>query len=237
MQDRDTACPQLLGDSFCREVEYCPEDDIGGHPRFRGTRECVVPSASPTDWLQLVNQPQTEAEVAALRCGVNRGRPFGDPNWVTDTAKRLGAGIHGSAPWKGEETVVGLSQYFIMLDSPDLVAVTFAFVILQIWWLSPLPSCHLCLRPLPSLSPLPSPSSRNFTYLCWVLPIFQNRCWVSRPGVEFTGKEGEMPFGEEGRPPPLDRPAVRRPSAEPIASAMRNRNDPEGLGGVNNGPQ
>ena len=44
----------------------------------------------PTDWLQLVNQPQTEAEVAALRCCVNRGRPFGDPNWVTDTAKRLG---------------------------------------------------------------------------------------------------------------------------------------------------
>src|SRR5208337_2543045 len=30
-------------------------------------------------WLQIVNQPQTEAEVAALRCCVNRGRPFGDP--------------------------------------------------------------------------------------------------------------------------------------------------------------
>jgi len=44
----------------------------------------------PTDWLQLVNQPQTEAEVEALRWCVNRGRPFGDPDWVTDTAKRLG---------------------------------------------------------------------------------------------------------------------------------------------------
>jgi len=51
---------------------------------------CGWPPTSPTDWLQLVNQPQTEAEVAALRCCVNRGRPFGDPNWVTDTAKRLG---------------------------------------------------------------------------------------------------------------------------------------------------
>jgi len=50
----------------------------------------VAPSAPPTDWLQLVNQPQTEAEVAALRGCVNRGRPFGDPYWVTDTAKRLG---------------------------------------------------------------------------------------------------------------------------------------------------
>ena len=48
------------------------------------------PLPRPTDWLQLVNQPQTEAEVAALRCCVNRGRPFGDPHWVTDTAKRLG---------------------------------------------------------------------------------------------------------------------------------------------------
>ena len=48
------------------------------------------PLPRPTDWLQIVNQPQTEAEVAALRCCVNRGRPFGDPKWVTDTAKRLG---------------------------------------------------------------------------------------------------------------------------------------------------
>jgi len=48
------------------------------------------PLPRPTDWLQLVNQPQTKAEVEALRCCVNRGRPFGDPNWVTDTAERLG---------------------------------------------------------------------------------------------------------------------------------------------------
>ena len=72
------------------EVSIKIRSDIGGHPRFPGTREWVAPSASPTDWLQLVNQPQTEAEVAALRCCVNRGRPFGDPNWVTDSAKRLG---------------------------------------------------------------------------------------------------------------------------------------------------
>jgi len=60
------------------------------HPRFPGTREWVAPSAPPTDWLHLVNQPQTEAEVAALRRCANRSRPFGDPNWVTDTVKRLG---------------------------------------------------------------------------------------------------------------------------------------------------
>ena len=46
--------------------------------------------------------------------------------------------------------------------------------------------------------------------------IFQNRCWVFGPGVEFTGKGGEEPLsGEEGRAPPLECPAVRRPSAGP----------------------
>ncbi len=72
------------------EVSIKIRSDIGGHPRFPGTREWVAPSAPPTDWLQLVNQPQTEAEVAALRCCVHLGRPFGDPHWVMDTAKRLG---------------------------------------------------------------------------------------------------------------------------------------------------
>jgi len=48
------------------------------------------PLPRPADWAQIVNQPQTDAELAALRCCVNRGRPFGDSNWVTDTAKRLG---------------------------------------------------------------------------------------------------------------------------------------------------
>ncbi len=88
--------PELSSNSLdirplvAHEVSIKIRSDIGGHPRFRGTRECVAPSAPPTYWLQLVNQPQTEAEVAALRCCVNRCRPFGDPHWVTDTAKRLG---------------------------------------------------------------------------------------------------------------------------------------------------
>jgi putative transposase len=48
------------------------------------------PVPRPTDWGQLVHQPQTEAELEALRLCVNRGRPYGDPNWVTETAKHLG---------------------------------------------------------------------------------------------------------------------------------------------------
>jgi putative transposase len=48
------------------------------------------PLPRPANWLQLVNEPQTEAELEALRCCVNRSRPFGDPAWVAATAKQLG---------------------------------------------------------------------------------------------------------------------------------------------------
>ncbi len=48
------------------------------------------PLPPPVDWIELVNQPQTEVELAALRCCVNRERPFGNPAWVDDVAKRLG---------------------------------------------------------------------------------------------------------------------------------------------------
>ena len=70
------------------------------------------PLPRPTDWLQIVNQPQTEAEVAALRCCVNRGRPFGDPNWGHGQA--IGARMDDSAPWKTEETIIGLSQLSVL---------------------------------------------------------------------------------------------------------------------------
>ena len=48
------------------------------------------PLPRPADWLDLVNQPQTEAELAALRRCVNRGCPYGDAGWIAGTAKSLG---------------------------------------------------------------------------------------------------------------------------------------------------
>ena len=48
------------------------------------------PLPRPAEWAQFVNQPQTESELKALRCCVQRGRPFGDPDWVVQTAKQLG---------------------------------------------------------------------------------------------------------------------------------------------------
>jgi putative transposase len=48
------------------------------------------PLVRPANWTELVNKPQTEAELAALRHCVNRGTPYGDKVWVSFTAKQLG---------------------------------------------------------------------------------------------------------------------------------------------------
>ena len=47
------------------------------------------PLPRPRDWTALVNQPQTEAELAALRKCIQRGCPFGHPDWTMDRAKTL----------------------------------------------------------------------------------------------------------------------------------------------------
>ena len=48
------------------------------------------PLPRPADWLQIVNQPQTEAELESSRCCANRERPYGSSAWVDETATRLG---------------------------------------------------------------------------------------------------------------------------------------------------
>lgn len=48
------------------------------------------PVPQPRNWRELVRQPQTEAELAALRQSVLRGAPFGGADWTADTARRLG---------------------------------------------------------------------------------------------------------------------------------------------------
>jgi putative transposase len=48
------------------------------------------PVPEPADWVKWVNQPQTEAELEAVRRSVARGCPFGAPAWQQRTARRLG---------------------------------------------------------------------------------------------------------------------------------------------------
>jgi putative transposase len=48
------------------------------------------PVPLPPDWAAIVNHPQSEAELAALRRSVLRSSPFGDEPWRAETAHRLG---------------------------------------------------------------------------------------------------------------------------------------------------
>ena len=48
------------------------------------------PVPCPRQWLGWVNEPQTQAEVEALRRCVTRGQPFGSEIWVQRAAQRLG---------------------------------------------------------------------------------------------------------------------------------------------------
>jgi putative transposase len=48
------------------------------------------PIARPVNWQEWVDEPQTEAELAALRRSIARGAPFGEQDWQKRTAHRLG---------------------------------------------------------------------------------------------------------------------------------------------------
>ena len=48
------------------------------------------PVARPSDWISLVNTPQTGAEVEALRHCTIKSAPYGSENWVRETAAKLG---------------------------------------------------------------------------------------------------------------------------------------------------
>ncbi len=47
------------------------------------------PLKLPSNWLRLVQTPETEAELAALRQALQRGSPFGAAAWQERTAERL----------------------------------------------------------------------------------------------------------------------------------------------------
>ena len=47
------------------------------------------PMPQPADWDQLVEARWTPGELAPLRLSTLRGRPFGQPDWIEQTARRL----------------------------------------------------------------------------------------------------------------------------------------------------
>jgi len=59
-------------------------------PRPEGWLLSEGPLPLPPGWVEEVNLPQTEGELAALRQSVQRGQPFGEATWVQRVARRLG---------------------------------------------------------------------------------------------------------------------------------------------------
>jgi len=47
------------------------------------------PVPRPRRWVELVNKPQSEAELAARGRCVQRGCPYGEDEWVEQTAREL----------------------------------------------------------------------------------------------------------------------------------------------------
>lgn len=47
------------------------------------------PVPMPADWVEWVNQPQSDKEQQAMKASITRGRPLGDDAWQLRTAKRL----------------------------------------------------------------------------------------------------------------------------------------------------
>jgi putative transposase len=57
-----------------------------------GTLLSAWPVEQPGAWVRLVNEPQSQEELEALRRCVGRGQPFGSLVWQQQTAARLGLG-------------------------------------------------------------------------------------------------------------------------------------------------
>ena len=58
------------------------------------------PTGVRRNWVELVNQPQTDRELDAIRESIRRGRPFGSPPWVERTAARLKLESSLRNPWR-----------------------------------------------------------------------------------------------------------------------------------------
>ena len=60
--------------------------------RLAGNLDLLSPSpvALPSQWARLVNEPQTEAEVAAILACIYRGKPYGSDRWTKLAATTLG---------------------------------------------------------------------------------------------------------------------------------------------------
>lgn len=74
-----------------RKAERWPWSSAGTPPKeVEKPKIDVWPVRRPSKWLEWVNEPQTEAELKAMRDCLARGAPYGSESWRRTTAARLG---------------------------------------------------------------------------------------------------------------------------------------------------
>ena len=61
-----------------------------GRPKHPAELFSRPPIELPRNWVQRLNRPETETEMAVLHRSIQRGTPFGDPQWMVRAAKKLG---------------------------------------------------------------------------------------------------------------------------------------------------
>lgn len=73
-------------------AELWPWSSLGCrlHPNSPAEVLSDWPLPRPSQWVELVNEPQTESELAALRRCIQRGTPYGDENWMAAVSRQLG---------------------------------------------------------------------------------------------------------------------------------------------------
>jgi putative transposase len=95
---------------LCRRAEQRRWGSLWRHVHGSRTERSMLsvwPLPRPRRWVEQVNEPQTEVELAAIRRSVARGRPCGSPDWIEQTAAALGLGstLRGRGrPRKGAST-------------------------------------------------------------------------------------------------------------------------------------
>src|SRR5205823_1540987 len=76
-----------------QRAEDCRWSSLAHRPGAAGDRLKALlhswPRPVPADWKQRVNQPETEAELEAVRRSVWRGQPYGSESWQRRVARSL----------------------------------------------------------------------------------------------------------------------------------------------------
>ena len=79
---------------FRKPEDYAAFEQILLWVRHKGPAElrallCPWPMPTPQHWLEQVNAPLTPKERARLKTSLSRGSPYGEPQWVAETAAAL----------------------------------------------------------------------------------------------------------------------------------------------------